>query len=348
MGRLKGALNQHAEEVYASFSSTQMKLAKKIFLRLIKTDIDLKDTRWRQPKKSLLSMEKESKIKQELKEVLDILIHYRLVSAGKNDFIDLTHEALMDGWERLKKWRKDNPKVRRLAYQVENEFQLWEEDKSSEYLLTGRLLAESRENWEQICNFVSTSVIQFYEKSCANYQRNEIDYVTDLSNRRSYEVYIEEEWQKLMQKQLPLSLILLDLDYVKEYNEYYGHLSGDQCLNQIGEILAALHGTQNNYISHFGGGFFAISKSEANTEEAYATASLIQNELSGLGIQNGLSKISDYFTFTIGIASAIPSEKLSIEVFFRAAELALSHAKQQGRDRIYVHGHYCVPDSVTD
>ena len=342
MGKLKGALNNHAEEVYNSFSSTQIKLVKKIFLRLIKTDIDLKDTRCRQSKESLLNMEKSSEAKQELEEVLDILIRERLISAGEQGLVDLTHEAIMDGWTRLKEWRKENPKIRRLTHQVENEFQLWEKNKKSEYLLAGRLLAEAKDSWEQICSFVSTDVIQFYEKSCTNHQKNEIDYITELSNRRSYEVHIKKEWQKLLQKQLPLSLILLDLDYFKEYNEYYGYLSGDQCLKRIGTILTALHRTRNNYISHFGGGFFAIAKSGAYTDEAHSTALIIQKELNDLGIQNSLSKISDCFTFTMGISSAIPSAKVLVEVFFRAAELALSHAKQQGRDRIYVHAHYCV------
>ncbi|MEM1256522.1 MAG: diguanylate cyclase [Cyanobacteria bacterium P01_H01_bin.21] len=346
MGRLKGALNQHAEAVYSSFSSTQMDLAKRIFLRLIKTDIDLKDTRWRQSKASLLSIEKGSNAKQELNEVLDALVNARLISVGKNGLVDLTHEALMDGWERLKKWRKENPKVRRLAYQIENEFQLWEEGKSSEYLLTGRLLAEARENWEHICSFVSNDVIQFYEESCINSQERGLDYVTELSNRRSYETYIKKEWQKLFQEKLPLSLILLDLDYFKEYTDHHGYLFGEQCLNQIGEIFTSLHRTENNYVAHFGGGFFAICKSDAATEEAHATALLIQQKLAELNIQNDMSDISEKFTFTIGIATIVPSTAICTEDFFRAAELALSHSKQQGRDRIYVHAHYCFTDSA--
>jgi uncharacterized caspase-like protein len=108
LGRVIGALNRRAEKLYESFTEQQQDWVKRIFLRLVRTGEDAKDTRQRQPKQKLLALAGDNEATQKaLCQVLDRLVNERLLVAGEEGWIDLAHEALMEDWQRFAQWRQE-------------------------------------------------------------------------------------------------------------------------------------------------------------------------------------------------------------------------------------------------
>ncbi|MEH1880878.1 nSTAND1 domain-containing NTPase, partial [Nostoc sp.] len=188
---LTGALNFHAENVYLyedyqQDSPTQERneqekdWIKQIFLRLVRTGEGEKDTRQRQPKAELLDIAgNEQEQQQALSELLDEgLVKGRLLVAGKDEqgkaWIDLAHEALIEGWQRFALWRQQDRDLRRLSDRLEDALREWVNKRENEkYLMQGGLLAEVGENWEKLEFFSSPQAKNFYQCSDA-YEQHQI------------------------------------------------------------------------------------------------------------------------------------------------------------------------------
>ncbi|MEH2208671.1 MAG: caspase family protein [Nostoc sp.] len=182
---LTGALNFHAENVYfyedyqhdcpTQERNEQGKdWIKQIFLRLVRTGEGEKDTRQRQPKTELLTIAGNDQEKQQaLSELLDeVLVKGRLLVAGKDEqgkaWIDLAHEALIEGWERFAQWRQQDRDLRRLSDRLADALREWENKGENEkYLMQGGLLAEVQENWQQLEFLSSPQAKNFYQHSDA-------------------------------------------------------------------------------------------------------------------------------------------------------------------------------------
>ncbi|MEH2408610.1 WD40 repeat domain-containing protein [Nostoc sp.] len=146
----------------------------KYFLRLVRTGEGEKDTRQRQPKAELLTIAgNEQKQQQALSELLDEgLVKGRLLVAGKDEqgkaWIDLAHEALIEGWERFAQWRQQNRDLRRLSDRLADALREWlNKGENEKYLIQGGLLAEVRENWQQLEFLSSPQSKNFYQRSDA-------------------------------------------------------------------------------------------------------------------------------------------------------------------------------------
>lgn len=189
---LIGTLNKHAEKVYASLKDDHYRYcAKKIFLKLVKAGIDSKDTRQRQLRLKLIAIPREENILDEdFKALLGTLIDGRLLVSGKNQngdiWIDLVHEALMDGWERFSEWLKDNRLLRRLIARIEDEFLEWERsNQRNENLLMGGLLFEARENEEDLKSNLGSKEFSFYQVSNDFARRKEADELRAKENEKN-------------------------------------------------------------------------------------------------------------------------------------------------------------------
>ncbi|WP_193198177.1 caspase family protein [Nostoc sp. MG11] len=188
---LTGALNFHAENVYLyedyqQDSPTQERNKQEkdwigqIFLRLLRTGEGEKDTRQRQPKTELLAIAgNDQKQKEALRELLDEgLVKGRLLVAGKDEqgkaWIDLAHEALIEGWERFAQWRQQNRDLRRLSDRLADALREWlNKGENEKYLIQGGLLAEVRENWSKLEFLSSPQAKNFYQLSNA-YEQHQI------------------------------------------------------------------------------------------------------------------------------------------------------------------------------
>ncbi|MEO0455652.1 MAG: diguanylate cyclase [Cyanobacteria bacterium P01_A01_bin.114] len=166
------------------------------------------------------------------------------------------------------------------------------------------------------------------------------DGLTHIANRRRFDQHLANEWQRLTREQQPLSLILCDIDFFKRYNDHYGHPTGDRCLLKVAQSLIDASKRPADLVARYGGEEFAVILPNTHTTGAYRVAHKIRQGIADLEIPHPDSELSPWLTVTMGIATAVPSQELTAQELLQAADLALYHAKQQGRDRIYVHAHY--------
>jgi signal transduction histidine kinase/energy-coupling factor transporter ATP-binding protein EcfA2 len=173
LGGLIGALNRHAEQIYHSFREQQQDWVKRIFLKLVRTGAEEKDTRQRQPKSKLLALIGENPAAQQtLSKVLDQLIDGRLLVTDREgeDWVDLTHEALMEGWKRFTYWRQQDRELRRLIDRIEDSLPEWQKNPQAENLMMGGLLTQVRERWSELEPHLPREAQEFYQESNAREQ----------------------------------------------------------------------------------------------------------------------------------------------------------------------------------
>ena len=163
-----------------------------------------------------------------------------------------------------------------------------------------------------------------------------IDGLTQLANRRQFDSYLDQEWQRLGREQGYLSLILLDIDHFKQYNDYYGHLAGDDCLKQVAQCLQQLTRRPADLAARYGGEEFALILPNTKGQGACQLAQKIKTELFLLQIPHARSPVSPYLTCSMGIASAIPQDKHSAIELIDQTDQALYQAKGQGRNQIVI------------
>lgn len=174
-----------------------------------------------------------------------------------------------------------------------------------------------------------------------------LDGLTTLANRRCFDEHLASEWQRLARDQQPLSLILCDLDHFKRYNDSFGHPAGDRCLRKVASAL--LDGPQRpaDLVARYGGEEFAIILPNTDTNGAWRIAQKIHSSIRALKIAHAADNDRPYVTVTMGVSTVVPGHDTTAQILLQAADLALYHAKKQGRDRTYVHAHYNTVDPET-
>jgi len=169
------------------------------------------------------------------------------------------------------------------------------------------------------------------------------DGLTQVANRRYFDEYINQEWQRLAREQSSLSLILCDIDFFKKYNDTYGHQAGDRCLQQVAQAISRVIKRPADLVARYGGEEFAIILPHTEIEGASHVAELIRLEVKTLEIPhpNYLRKAEtmearQYVTLSLGVASAVPHHTLSPARLIFSADHALYRAKAEGRDRVAI------------
>lgn len=161
-----------------------------------------------------------------------------------------------------------------------------------------------------------------------------LDSLTQIANRYRFDEYLSGEWQHLKETCLPLSLILLDIDFFKRYNDSYGHLMGDNCLRQVASALKSVVQRPADLVARYGGEEFVVVLPNTGYEEGICIAQRTLQAIRNLAIPHAQSSVSAYVTVSIGFASIVPNSKLSPQDLIEAADKALYTAKQQGRNCI--------------
>jgi diguanylate cyclase (GGDEF)-like protein/PAS domain S-box-containing protein len=165
------------------------------------------------------------------------------------------------------------------------------------------------------------------------------DGLTGIANRRAFDVALEREWKVTARLGQPFSLLLCDIDFFKDYNDTYGHLAGDACLQRVANTLKKALNRPNDFTARFGGEEFAIILPNTSKEGALQVSDLLRNMIHDLQIPHLSSKLIDdgILTVSIGLASFIPSTLLSANILIEHADKALYKAKMHGRNRVEVY-----------
>jgi diguanylate cyclase (GGDEF)-like protein/PAS domain S-box-containing protein len=173
------------------------------------------------------------------------------------------------------------------------------------------------------------------------------DGLTQVANRRCFDERLQSEWHRLMQGQQQLSLIMLDVDYFKRYNDCYGHQAGDSCLVKVAKAAAAGVKRSTDLFVRYGGEEFAALLPNTDAAGAIAVAESIAEAIRDLAIPHEKSDVSSIVTVSMGIASMVPCCEKSPNELILASDRALYDAKRQGRDRYTSANQMRAPDLNT-
>jgi len=173
-----------------------------------------------------------------------------------------------------------------------------------------------------------------------------LDALTGISNRRRAMEYLDQEWRRAVRDGTWLSLLMIDVDHFKAYNDALGHQAGDDCLWLVANCLKRCLNRASDLVGRYGGEEFIIALPETPVEGAASVAEAIRTGIRGLAIDHPASATAPLVTASIGVAGCIPDKLLSVSKLIQYADRALYQAKRQGRNRTVVgrpHGGPSVP-----
>jgi diguanylate cyclase (GGDEF)-like protein len=159
------------------------------------------------------------------------------------------------------------------------------------------------------------------------------DGLTGIANRRHFESSIHLDWLQCAREQTPISLLLMDIDHFKQFNDCYGHQAGDQCLQKVAKSLSTVLGRPYDLVARYGGEEFAIILPKTNHEGAIYVAQNIISAVKNLGIPH-IKSNTGLITLSTGVATTIPHYKTSPDTLISEADKALYKAKENGRNQI--------------
>lgn len=158
------------------------------------------------------------------------------------------------------------------------------------------------------------------------------DYLTNVWNRRTFDDQLQNEWHLALKESQPLSLIMFDVDYFKNFNDTYGHQAGDDCLKMLAATFSDIAKELRFMVFRYGGEEFAVILPNTNQIDAKSIAKKIQLAVNDLKIKNIGSHISDYVTMSFGVNTIVPKENDTITQFIKNTDKALYKAKADGRN----------------
>lgn len=158
------------------------------------------------------------------------------------------------------------------------------------------------------------------------------DSLTKVASRHYFEQFIEQMWQRLAREQIPLSLILCDVDRFKSYNDTYGYQAGNFCLQQIASAISWCINSNSDLVARYGGDKFAIVLPNTSANGALQIVERIQQAVANLQIPQELSIPQPQLTLSLGISATVPTVEKSAKDFIAIATQALYAAKSRGRN----------------
>ncbi len=164
-------------------------------------------------------------------------------------------------------------------------------------------------------------------------QMANVDTVTQLANRRALDETLAAEWKRAARSRLPLTLIMVDIDCFKNYNDIYGHQEGDACLNQVAAALARSLRRSGDLVARYGGEEFAVVLPQMARNEAMECAERMRRAVADLGVPHS-GNTQGCVTVSLGGATCIPDPRQAPAVLIKEADDALYQAKKAGRDQI--------------
>lgn len=160
------------------------------------------------------------------------------------------------------------------------------------------------------------------------------DGLTSVANRRMFDSIMEIEWANARRNNQPISVIMIDIDYFKQYNDFYGHIQGDDCLKRVARALSTAATRARDFFARFGGEEFVLVLPETDATAALKVAERCRSLIFKEQIPHGKSPISQLLTISLGVGTIIPAYKDEYKLFIEEVDKRLYAAKQKGRNCI--------------
>lgn len=167
------------------------------------------------------------------------------------------------------------------------------------------------------------------------------DGLTGLTNRRHFDDVLANEWKSCCRSKKKLSLIFIDIDFFKNYNDNYGHQKGDDCLQLVAGALCLNIKRPRDIVARYGGEEFVVLLPETDAAGTVQLAEQIRLSVEELREPHGFSDALDVVTISLGVATLLPAEEKKFSGLLGFADIALYEAKNQGRNKVYLHPESC-------
>ncbi|MFC4789610.1 MULTISPECIES: sensor domain-containing diguanylate cyclase [Giesbergeria] len=233
--------------------------------------------------------------------------------------------------------RMDNQALRWVEVWGEYEVEV-EQDRVARMIGTIQDITERKQSEQELTNYRT-----------ALEEKVRLDPMTQIPNRRALDEHVVLEWHRAMRNHTPLSLLMIDVDHFKAYNDHYGHVAGDECLRQVAAAIAACASRAGELAARYGGEEFSVLLPDTDVEQAQQSAERIRAAVEALAMEHADSSVAGCVTVSIGTTSIqpvfTPTPALDVctepdtvpqaaQTLFEQADAALYQAKQQGRNRV--------------
>jgi diguanylate cyclase (GGDEF)-like protein len=159
------------------------------------------------------------------------------------------------------------------------------------------------------------------------------DSLTGVGNRRMFDAVMTRGWDAAKETGKPLSLVMIDIDFFKSYNDYYGHLQGDECLKRIARVLGEAAG-DGAFLGRFGGEEFVLVLPDTGADIAMRMADHCRELIADEAIAHVRSPHQQRVTASFGVGTVVPNEGIDVTTFINLTDAQLYQAKENGRNRI--------------
>lgn len=163
-----------------------------------------------------------------------------------------------------------------------------------------------------------------------------VDGLTGLANRRSFDDRLAAEWRRALRSGAPLSMLLIDIDHFKQFNDSLGHMGGDKCLSAVARTIAESLQRSGDVAARYGGEEFVVILPDTDNEGAAMVAEKIRANVEERAIRHPTSKVSPVVTASIGVSTLYPRAYDRIDKIVLQADTALYQAKERGRNKVCV------------
>lgn len=194
---------------------------------------------------------------------------------------------------------------------------------------------QHRENYLQNC-MIELNRIELMQQAQQLSLLSQQDALTGLANRRYLDETLDNEWRRALRHETPLTIMMVDIDFFKPYNDSLGHLKGDQCLKDIATAISSIAARSGDLVARYGGEEFLLLFPMTNAQQAKIQAERLMNAIKKIAIVHPCSSVSPYVTISVGVAATIPRLNDSISAFVSRADHALYQAKTNGRNQYQI------------
>ena len=164
----------------------------------------------------------------------------------------------------------------------------------------------------------------------------EKDALTGVKNRRVFDEHLERFWQRAVDEERGLAILLIDVDHFKAYNDRYGHQAGDRALRRVAEMLQMFVTRPNDVLARYGGEEFSVLLYDVDGVAAEKIAAQMRKSVVAMGLEHRDSRLGQIVTISIGVAVVVPSPERRARGALQLADEALYQAKTMGRNRVEV------------
>ena len=194
---------------------------------------------------------------------------------------------------------------------------------------------QHRENYLQNC-MIELNRLELMRQAQQLSILSQQDALTGLANRRYLDEVLENEWKRSIRHEVPITIMMVDIDCFKLYNDTLGHIQGDQCLRRIAILLGSISSRSGDLAARYGGEEFLLLFSMTDKEQALIQVQRLMELVRNIAIAHPRSSVSKYVTISVGVATMIPHLNDSLSEFISKADHALYVAKSNGRNQYHI------------